>query len=312
MIMLSRARTPRPLLAAFSLVWAAGCSTGNAQVAGDAGSGFTKIDDMEGDGGFIEWTPPAGLGPGVWYTATDCSETGNIFPLPAIVGPNGLVPSIWSYATLPSPHETFPGIVSTRAARLRTTAPLVGVWGANMDLALSSMPGLSVEVVPPAGVSDGGAMAPDASIGPQGCPIILGNEGAVDLSAYSGITFWAMGDPTGARTVQVMFQDRNTAARGGICNYSDSNSPDYCYNGFATTIGLTDTFTRYTIAFSSLQQNPNWGYRPNPDLLDLQHVHDIYFQINAPVCYVTEMCVGGAPPPVTFDFWIDDLYFVNK
>jgi len=38
----------------------------------------------------------------------------------------------------------------------------------------------------------------------------------------------------------------------------------------------------------------------------------VYFQLNAPTGYQNEMCVGGAPPPVTFDFWIDDLYFVNK
>jgi hypothetical protein len=38
----------------------------------------------------------------------------------------------------------------------------------------------------------------------------------------------------------------------------------------------------------------------------------VYFQLNAPTCYQNEMCVGGAPSPVTFDFRIDDLYFVNK
>jgi hypothetical protein len=137
------------------------------------------------------------------------------------------------------------------------------------------------------------------------------DEGSVDLSSYSGITFWAMGDPAGARTIQVMFTDAHTDPRGGICNYVDSNSPDYCYNGFATTIALTDTFARYTVDFASLKQNPSWGYRPDPDVFDVQHVYELIFQIDAPICYQNEMCVGGAPPPVTFDFWIDDLYFVN-
>ena len=112
--------------------------------------------------------------------------------------------------------------------------------------------------------------------------------------------------------MQVIVTDSHTDPQGGSCNYVDSNSPDYCYNGFATTIGVTDTFARYTVDFASLKQAPNWGYHPDPDVFDLHHVYELYFQMSAPTCYPNEMCVGGAPPPVTFDFWIDDLYFVNK
>ena len=134
----------------------------------------------------------------------------------------------------------------------------------------------------------------------------------MDLSAYSGLTFWAKGDPAGQRTVQIMFQDAHTDPQGGFCNYLDSNSPTYCYNGFGVAVALTGTFARYTIDFASLQQNPKWGYRPTPDVFDIQHVYQLVFQMTAPACYTNEMCVGGAPPPDSFDVWIDDLYFVNK
>jgi hypothetical protein len=311
---MTSSQTLRPLRLAFLLACAASCSSRTAQVEVDGGAtaGYTKIDDMEGDGGSVEWPPPSGLTPGFWFTATDCSEAGNIWPPPATVTAGVLTPSIWSYSPLPASHETFPGIVSTRAARLRTTSPLSNVWGANMGFELASMPGLTIEI-PPTGKSDAGVSGSDASTdNPAGCPIILGDEASVDLSAYSGITFWAMGDPAGARTIQVMFSDAHTDPRGGICNYVDINSPDYCYNDFAITIGLTDTFARYTVDFASLTQSANWGYHPNPDVFDVQHVYDLAFQVTAPVCYPNEMCVGGAPPPVTFDFWIDDLYFVNK
>jgi hypothetical protein len=298
--MIGQTGTRRLLLTASVLACATACSNGSAQDDGGPNGGYTKIDDMEGDGGVIAWTPPAGLAPGVWYAATDCTAAGDILPPPAFVTSGVVTFSDWSFGTLPAPHDTFPGVVSTHAARLRTTSPLVGVWGANMGLLFAQAPSLGVEVVQP---PDGGA---------QACPSFVGDDAGVDLSAYSGITFWAMGDPAGARTIQVQFQDRNTDPRGGICNYTDSNSPDYCYNGFAVAIGLTDTFTRYTIDFSSLRQDPTWGYRPDPDVFDVHDVYELQFQIVAPTCYQTQKCVGGSPPPVTFDFWIDDLYFVNK
>ena len=106
--------------------------------------------------------------------------------------------------------------------------------------------------------------------------------------------------------------DANTDPRGAVCNHTNTTSPDFCYNGFSQTIALTDTFARYTIDFASLEQTPGWGYRPYPAVFDVKHVYQLVFQVNVPVCNMTEMCVGGSPPPVTFDFWIDDLYFVNK
>ena len=300
----------RPLLMGPLFACAMSCSSPTAQVDGGATSGYTKVDDMEG-GPAIEWMPPPGLLPGAWYTVSDCIGAGDLWPPPPIVTAGTLTPSIWSYSELPTPHETFSGILSTHAARLRTTSPIIGQFAA-MGITLARQPGLTVEIVSTGG-SDAGGPMPDASSGGQAlCPVIRGDEGSVDLSAYSGVTFWAKGDPTGVRTIQVKLQDLHTDPRGGICNDADTSNPDACYNGFSTTIALTGSFAQYTIDFASLQQDPHWGYRPDPDVLDAQHVYQLVFEIFPPTCYLHEMCVGGSPPPVSFDFWIDDLYFVNK
>ena len=135
----------------------------------------------------------------------------------------------------------------------------------------------------------------------------------VDLGAYSGITFWAMADPSGTQTIRVQMSDRNNDPRGGICNAADPNSVADCFNEFSIPLTLTNTFTRYTIDFSSLQQDQTWGDRPNPDVPDLQHVYDISFAVDLPTCVAssTTTCAGG-PPSVSFDFWIDDIYLVNR
>jgi len=303
--------TSRLFVAAFLLACASSCSSGKASVDGGVPAGYTRIDDMEGGGQAIEWTPPSGA-PGWWYTATDCSANGDISPPPATVVDGAFVPGVWSYSALPTAHETFPGVMSTHAARLRTTSPLQGVWGASMGFAFSwSSADAGGRIVATAG-PDAGAQGLDASAGPATCPIIVGAEAAVDLSAYSGVTFWAKGDPTGERTLQVRLQDLHTDPAGGLCSYIDSNSPDFCYNGFGAGIALTETFAQYTIDFTSLQQDPNWGYRPDPDVFDAQHVYQLIFQVSTPTCFTNEKCVGGAAPPVSFDIWIDDLYFVNK
>ncbi|HEY5090177.1 MAG TPA: hypothetical protein VIK30_09410, partial [Polyangia bacterium] len=79
-------------------------------------------------------------------------------------------------------------------------------------------------------------------------------------------------------------------------------------------VALTATFKQYTIDFSDLKQNPSWGYHSESGVLDLQHVFDLNFEVDLPSCSSdgASMCAGGNMPAVSFDFWIDDLYFVNK
>jgi hypothetical protein len=304
--MRSRIVTSRLLLVASTLTCAAACSSAKTGVDAAIAS-YTKIDDMEEGGESIEWMPPPGLVPGIWNSFSDCTQPDTILPIPGYFDPNG-----WSYATLPTPEETLPGILSTHAARLRTTAPLLLGWGAAMGFDLGELPNVDGGVLAP-NVPDAGATPNGSPSCTQPFPVFSGV--AVDLSAYAGITFWAMADPAGAQSVLVELNDRNTDPRAGICNAADPSSTANCYNGFATSLTLTGTLTQYTINFSNLRQDPTWGYRPDPNLLDLQHIYKLVFLTPAPnsVCQTTatSMCPGGQES-ASFDLWIDDLYFVNK
>jgi hypothetical protein len=288
------------------LACAAACSSGKAS-SDDASVGYTKIDDMEGENGVIEWTPPFGMFPGSWFTTTDCTEGDRISPVASSIDPQS-----WSYATYSAPHTTLPGVASLHAARLRTTSPLVGVWGAGMGFDFALLAQAVVDgAIPQSDTVDSGATM-------VGQPCRQGSSrdspgGTVDLSAYSGITFWAMAGGTVNNTIQVLFNDINTDPRGGICNSADPGSESNCYNGFAEDVALTDTLTQYTIDFSSLTQDPTWGYRPDPSVFDVQHVYQVVFEVHLPTCAASAnvKCAGGGPPGA-FDFWIDDLYFVNK
>jgi hypothetical protein len=266
--------------------------------------GFVKIDDMEQGTAFIEWRPPPGATSGLWYASTDCTQADRIAPPPYFLAPDG-----WAPAMLPAPHQTFPGIVSTHASRLRTTTPLQGVWGANMSIDFAEM----------AAVDGGATSHADAGAPSGGEPCHRGSSTdfpgvAVDLRGYSGITFWAMADTsTGAATnLHVKINDAHTDPRGGVCNLADGGEPA-CYNGFQNVLRLTSTMTRYDVSFADLAQDPSWGYHPMPSALDLQHVYSLVFEIDEATCADAdgEVCANGATPPVAFDIWIDDVYLAR-
>jgi hypothetical protein len=277
------------------LPWLAACG-GSAQTPNT----YTKIDDMEAAGiTRITWMGPAGTTPSRWFTATDCAEAERVSPLSFFLNPAGA-----PYDPLPSPHETMPGTFSTQALRFRTVEPLVNNWGANIGFTFGNM-----TPDPP----------PDASpLGEEGCLTwLVPNAPAapVDLTAFSGVTFWARAETPGSRVMLVQFIDVNTDPRGGICQETDSSeaaTSTYCYNGFGTLIQLSDMFTQYTVDFSQLAQHAGWGYHP-PSGADWSQMYSMNFQIDLPACSGSaySMCAGGTPT-LSFDVWIDDLYFVNR
>jgi hypothetical protein len=280
-------------LVVLAMATAGACGGASPTVA----SSYTLIDDMEGEPPTIAWLPPGGALPGRWFSSTDCTQADRVLPPSFNVDPDG-----WSYDLLPEPHETFPGVTSRHATRLRTTSPLMGVWGAAA--------GFNFVDGPP---WDAGPHEPD--FGP-GCTRVRALDfmaTAVDLTAYTGVTFWAMA-ASGRKTVQVRLRDWHSDPHGGFCNAADPADDEGCYNDFGTTVVLNDSFTRYTIDFSSLAQNPNWGVRPDPSVLDLQRVYTLIFEVDLPTCVQDDnsMCAGGSSAPVSFDFRIDDVYFVNR
>ena len=240
---------------------------------------LTKIDDMEGTSGFIEWTSPTSTKPGGWGAALwapmpDDTQADHLLPMAASAG------GAWSYEAVPSPYQTLPGILSKSAARLRTTSPLVNEWGAGMGFDFAAPPARPV-----------------------------------DLSPYQGITFWGRAEAgAGPTQISVQIQDSNTDPRGNVC---DKNMPDSdqrsCYNAFEFSVDLTDTFTRYTVHFSQFKQSA-FGYRIVPSVLQLDKIYSLAFGVWTPggACQAPVVCAGGVSPTLTFDIWIDDLYLVNK
>jgi hypothetical protein len=282
------------LVALLALVAACGGET-----RGDDRARYTLLDDMQGDVNQIAWPPPEGAPPGNWMAQTDCTQGDRILPPPPWIDGNAV-----PYEDLPAAHETFPGVTSTRATRLRTITPLAGIWGANVVMSLSGTDPSAVRT--PAPAPEGQPCTQDSALN-YPAP-------TVDLTAYTGITFWAKVEPGSTRTLRVQVVDRNVDPRGGVCNAGHPDTNGDCYNGYSALISLTNTFARYTIDFDTLAQNPTWGFHPDPAVLDLAHVYVINFEFNAQICTENDtiMCAGGTAPPLSFDFWLDDLYLVNR
>lgn len=293
-----QAQTPDVLVAVMTslALLTSACSTDSH---GPGPAGYTKIDDMEGPDTGATWASSGGASPLVWWTATDCTEVGRLAPPPYMLAAGG-----WSYAELPVPAETFPGVLSTHAARMRTLSPLVGVYGANLGLNLAD--------------ATNGVATYDGGIPTAGKPCRDGTSAdfpatTVDLRPYRGLTFWARAGAPGAALIQVRVQDRSTDPRGGLCNAATPGNEADCYNDFRSVVLLTDTFTRYTVEFASMVQDPTYGFHPVPDVLDLEHVYSLAFQVDAPVCGADHdfMCAGG-DSSLSFDLWVDDVYLVAK
>jgi hypothetical protein len=236
---------------------------------------------MEVTNGTIEWTPPVGT-PGDWYSFTAQNQQNDaLLPLPAIAG------GTWSYDSVPIPYQTRPGITSTHAAHLRTTAPLVNEIAAGMgfDLAHTQTSTATLET---------------SALG-------------VDLTQFKGISFWGMALGPGTTRVSVWVDDSNTHPSGGRCDPTTTDNPrTACSNSFSFPVDLTSTFTQYTVDFSRLRQAA-FGYQTMPSVLTQDKVYALSFGVRTPggFCPPTTSC-AGEPPSLTFDIWIDDLYFVGK
>jgi hypothetical protein len=140
-----------------------------------------------------------------------------------------------------------------------------------------------------------------------------------DLSAYSGLVFWAkaasLDGGVGEQTIHVMVHDRSSDPRANECNVKGPkrNQTD-CNNGFSLPLDLSNTSNRYEVHFSDLQQDPTWGYLSPTNALDLAGVYQILFEVRTPKCVVDRnaRCLAGDPQALQFDFWIDDLYLVKR
>jgi endoglucanase len=113
-------------------------------------------------------------------------------------------------------------------------------------------------------------------------------KGPYDASKYKGISFWAKKGPGGAAKVKLKVPDNSTDPDGKICTQ--------CFNDFGMDLTLTDEWTQYTIPFTSMKQEKNWG-SPHPDGINPSAIYGLQFQFKE----------AGS----NFDMWLDEVEFTG-
>jgi hypothetical protein len=108
----------------------------------------------------------------------------------------------------------------------------------------------------------------------------------VDLSAYTGISFWIMRNTGTTPTAKLIVADKNTAEEGGNCtNMAGALDKDKC-DPYSGNVPLSAKWTKQTIKFSSLKQG-GWG-KPSPTFSS-NAVYGIQFQfaqmVDFDVCF---------------------------
>jgi hypothetical protein len=84
----------------------------------------------------------------------------------------------------------------------------------------------------------------------------------VDLSAYTGISFWIVRNSGTVATAKLIVADTNTAEEGGKCsNMAGALDKDKC-DPYAANVPLSAKWTKQSIKFSALKQG-GWG-KPSP------------------------------------------------
>ena len=89
-------------------------------------------------------------------------------------------------------------------------------------------------------------------------------KATVDLSAYSGVSFWVKRNGTGTMpgTAKVIIPDENTSDEGKKCTNEASAPATMKCDPFTANIPLSNTWTKHTVQFSKLKQGA-WG-KPVP------------------------------------------------
>jgi endoglucanase len=111
---------------------------------------------------------------------------------------------------------------------------------------------------------------------------------AYDASKYKGIQFWAKKGPGSTGKIRLKVPDVNTDPQGKQCT-------DACFNDFGADLVLTESWTKYTFAWSDLAQLPGWG-SPSPPAVTAAKLYGIQWQVNDP----------GAD----YDISVDDIEFL--
>lgn len=118
-----------------------------------------------------------------------------------------------------------------------------------------------------------------------------------DLSAYSGVRFWARIGKANNKTVRFRLPDKDTDPSGATCDIAGANATVGCHNHFGKDLTeLTADWKLITITFAELTQLAGWG-KQIPTGFDPKTVYSLDFFISS---------------NATFDLWVDDIAFIRK
>lgn len=250
-----------------------GVGPGTGGVAGKAGPGGTDLkpenlisDFEQTDDALVVMTgtPPRS---GSWYTYNDDNLNGS--DPPCVQSPPASLNRTLGPYLPEAPPSVRPG--STGALALHARWSSCTIWGAGIGASLNWQMG-------PAGTVNSGTQLP------------------YDVSAYGGMTFWAMATPgsDSALRIKLTMTDETQAEYGGTCVESSTNK---CNDDFGERFILpaNGTWQQITVRWTDpgfVQEG--WGaiFPWNP-------------------AHVLSVQIQSVDKGELYDFWIDDLYFIN-
>ena len=272
-------------------------SSSGGSSSGSSGTNPLLISNMAtGTNGPINWKPPSPFVSGYWFDDVNNVNTADLITAPASCtgATSATCAGCGNFAFSPLATSIPQDATIKNAAHITCTLTTLYA-GCEMDLQFALLP------------VDAGYTVPY-----NGCSTTSEVE-AVDISAYTGIHFWAMmGSTDSAYAHEVKLPDVDTDPHGGTCTESDGGTVN-CYNHFQTSIlfGTTpgtwgeNTWHYSPAATSDFVTEPGWGVQGlvfNP-----QKVYGINFQAKGP-----QQGPDAGGMTETADFWIADISFVNQ
>jgi len=127
---------------------------------------------------------------------------------------------------------------------------------------------------------------------------------AIDLSAYSGIGFWAKTDAATPQTLTLVVEDTDTFpveedALRRCTPSSDTFTPPAgtsCYDGGRSSRNLSQDWHLYTIDFSELVEQ-TWGHQSPGGVPDIHRVMSMEFNL---------------PVLDSFDVWMGQIFYFKR
>jgi hypothetical protein len=132
-----------------------------------------------------------------------------------------------------------------------------------------------------------------------------GSLAPFDVSAYTGVTFWAHTRPNDEwdGELELHFTDQNTDVDvpDSTCNLHPEGGQ--CGDNWAKRgLTFTETWTRYHVAWDELEQEPDSSWGAKFELFDREHVYAAHFTVRG---------YGPDWPAPPFDFCVAHVYFTE-